>query len=111
MVVSGFPLENNGAASVIAIGGDPQVNTVCEDLPLRFPELYGGTGGYFPGVPLQSLNEVMVCGGYNKYGKHLKNCTVLVQDHTSYNISLINERNYPSSIMVFKDKVSDLIQN
>ena len=82
MVVSGFPLETKGVANVIAIGGDPQVNIICQDLPAQFPELYGGTGKFIPGVSLESFNTILVCGGYNKYGQHLKNCSVLQRSST-----------------------------
>ena len=108
MVISGFPLEGNGAANVIPIEGDPLEEITCPDLPFNLTyEIYGGTGGHFPHVPLQSTPKIMVCGGYNKYGKHLRTCSVSGKEPHPHNISLFNERNYASSIIVFEESGPD----
>ena len=82
------------------------MSLTCQELPPIPYEMYGGTGGFLKGSDA-SEDRIVICGGYNRYGKSLSNCWSLVNE--DFNISMNLQRNYASGIVIGNNMVSNLL--
>ena len=80
-------------SEVIGIGGDPDLALSCQDLAPAPYGMYGGTGGF-----LKDSNEIVICGGYNRFGKSLSSCWAVGKEDFDKHMSY--PRNYASGIVI-----------
>ena len=76
----------------------------CQELPQWNRVLHGGTGG------LLDPNSIIICGGYNKFGKYNDNCRSLNEEGSFDYIQMSYPRNYASSVVLpLQNMVRNLI--